>query len=136
MIATQTPCQATTIAVPRRHVPLQTILESGAVPIHQYNYLKSDTQTTFRDIEEIRSNIICPKITLTTFLWKIMPFLKWPRPNWSGFMQMVQTGEHPGKASVLFLPLINLDPTDMSCVYSTLIFLTDQAEKRSTTPVR
>ena len=41
---------------------------------------------------------------------------------------MVQKGDHPGNASVMFLPMLNLDPTDMSCVYSTLIFLT-------TTPV-
>ena len=50
-------------------------------------------------------------------------------------MQMVQEGDHPGKASVVFLPMLNLDPTDMSCVYSTLIFLVDQAITNSTTPV-
>ena len=50
-------------------------------------------------------------------------------------MQMVQEGDHPGKASVVFLPMLNLDPTDMSCVYSTVIFLVDQAITNSTTPV-
>ena len=48
---------------------------------------------------------------------------------------MVQNGEHSGKSSVVFLPMLNFDPTDLSCLYSTLIFLTDQAKPNSTTPV-
>lgn len=44
------------------------------------------------------------------------------RPNWSGFMQhVVRTdGEYPSSADVLFLPIIDLNPSDRHCVYSTL----------------
>ena len=48
---------------------------------------------------------------------------------------MVQKGDHPGKASVVFLPMLSLNTTDMSGVYSTLIFLADHANTNSTTAV-
>ena len=48
---------------------------------------------------------------------------------------MLKKGDHPGKASVVFLPMLNLNPIDMSCIYSTLIFLADQAKTNSTIAV-
>ena len=42
------------------------------------------------------------------------------RPAWSGMMQMVHTGDNPGESSVLLLPQIDLDPSNMSCVHSHL----------------
>ena len=42
-------------------------------------------------------------------------------PSWSGFMQTFREGEYPGKSEVNLLPIINLNPSDRSCVYSTCI---------------
>lgn len=50
------------------------------------------------------------------------------RPSWSGFMQTTISGEYPGKARVCLLPIINLNPSDESCVYSTLLFVKDQCK--------
>ena len=50
-------------------------------------------------------------------------------------MQMVHKGNHPGRKTVVFLLLIDLDPSNMSCIYSTLIFLVEQANYNNTTPV-
>ena len=50
-----------------------------------------------------------------------------PRPAGSGMMQMVHTGDHPGQSSVLLLPMIYLDPGNMSCVLSTLKFICEHA---------
>ena len=36
-------------------------------------------------------------------------------------------GSHPEKSVVTMLPTINLDPTDMNCIYSTLVFIIKQA---------
>ena len=44
-------------------------------------------------------------------------------------MQMVHKGSHPGKAAVVFLPMIDLDSSDMTCIYSTLL------RKQHVTPV-
>ena len=41
------------------------------------------------------------------------------RPNWSGFMN----GVHSSAAVVQFLPLIDLNPSDETCIYSTLLYV-------------
>ena len=68
-------------------------------------------------------------------IWKASLLMKTPRPLWSGYMQMVNKGEHPGKSSVLFLPMIDLNPNDPSCIYSTLQFVASHATNYGCTPV-
>ena len=67
-------------------------------------------------------------------LWKIWP-LRSPRPGWSGMMQAVSKGPHPGQSSVIFLPMIDMSATDMSCIYSTLKFICAEAKRHSVVPV-
>ena len=43
-------------------------------------------------------------------------------------MQMISAGQYPGQSAVNILPIIDLDPTNMSCIYSTLIFVSEQAK--------
>ena len=49
-------------------------------------------------------------------------------PSWSGFMTENSVGEYPGKSPVTKLPIIDLDPTNMPCIYSTLKFVEGQAK--------
>ena len=60
-----------------------------------------------------------------------------PRPNWSGFMQACTFGsDHPSKSRIDFLPIIDHNPNDVSCIYTTLIYVQKQAAKlRLPTPV-
>ena len=51
------------------------------------------------------------------------------QPSWSGFVQKYLTGDHSGKATVTFLPIINLNPSNESCIYSTLLFVEQQAQQ-------
>ena len=59
-----------------------------------------------------------------------------PRPAWSGMMQMVHTGDHPGQSSVLFLPMIDLDPGNIHVmrVLHTCI-LCEHAARYNVTPI-
>ena len=50
-------------------------------------------------------------------------------------MQAVNNGEHPGESSITFLPMIDMDPGDMSCIYLTLLFVSAQASSHNVTPV-
>ena len=68
-------------------------------------------------------------------MWKVSWRLRSPRPAWSGFMQLVSRREHPGQYSVYFLPMTDLNPSDMSCVYSTLRFVCAEARRRGVSPV-
>jgi len=53
-----------------------------------------------------------------------------PRPNWSGFMQTVCQGEHSGASTIEMLEIIDLNPSDDNCIYSTLLYVISQAKSR------
>ena len=69
------------------------------------------------------------------FLLKISRPLKFKLPSWSGIMQMVQNGDYPGQSSVVLLPMLDLNPSDMPCVYSTLQFVAVHARNLNMTPI-
>jgi len=54
-----------------------------------------------------------------------------PRSNWSGFMQSVCKGEHTGVSAVEMLCILDLNPSDDDCIYSTLVFVASQAKARN-----
>ena len=59
-----------------------------------------------------------------------------PKSNWSGLMQTISKGSHPGKSSVTFLPMIDMDPTNIyTNIYSTLRFVEAQCKRQHTTPI-
>jgi hypothetical protein len=43
-------------------------------------------------------------------------------------MSAVSVGDHPGKVTISFLPILDLNPSDMTCIYSVLIFISEQAK--------
>ena len=126
MVAAITSAHSTPIVVPLQNVATKYILESGHIAIHQYNYPRNTSTAIFNDLVELRFKIkVLTHLPLTSTLWKVSPCLKWPRPGWSELMQMVQNGNHPGKESVVFLSMLNLDPTDMSWYFILLWSLTN-----------
>jgi hypothetical protein len=50
-------------------------------------------------------------------------------------MQFVHQGDHPGKASVMFMPMIDLNSSDSTCIYSTLMFVSEHARRHGVTPI-
>ena len=58
-----------------------------------------------------------------------------PGPNWSGYMQRISHGDHLLSAANTLWPIIDLKPTDYTCIYSTLLFVINQCKKLNiTTP--
>ena len=51
-------------------------------------------------------------------LWKTSLLFGNPRPSWNGMMQLV-----------MFLPMIDMNPSDVTCVSSTLHFLSEHAKQ-------
>ena len=49
-------------------------------------------------------------------LWKWAWPLRSPRPGWSGMMQAVCQGTYPGNSGAMFLPMIDMSSSDMSCI--------------------
>ena len=50
-------------------------------------------------------------------------------------MQFVHQGDHPGKAAVKFMPMIDITPSDSTCIYSTLVFVSQHARRHGVTPI-
>ena len=51
-------------------------------------------------------------------------------------MQMInKEGNHPGKASMLFLPMLDIERGDITCIYSTMMYVSEHAARYNATPV-
>lgn len=78
-----------------------------------------------------------PSVFYSNVLWQSAGFLsksKCPAPNWSGFMQHVFSANDEQtvmKSEVLLLPIIDLNPNDATSIYSTLLYIGDQASRLS-----
>ena len=134
IIATVTPGTKSTKAIPRREVRSTQIAQTGRIPILHYNGPREDPQKlVYRDLENLKVKDRTANLDL---LWKLtLPLLRSPRPGWSGTMQNVCLGAHPGKSSIVFLPMIDMDPGDLTCINSTLTFIAEQASRYGVTPI-
>ena len=64
--------------------------------------------------------------------WKLATRFKKGIPDWSGTMDLLnQKKQHPVPASAEFLLMIDLKPSDESCIFSTLSFLNNLAEQNN-----
>ena len=119
LIATVTPGGRENVCiVPRKQVSNNDILRTGMIEIYHYKYTKGKSPLLFCDLEQIRQLKEVPlQKPMEDILWNLSPFIQWPHPGWSGFSQMVYKGNHPGKSNVVFLPMIDMYPSDMTCIY-------------------
>lgn len=107
-------------------------LPAAKIAIRHYNMLLGNRNIQYR----VQPDIIADDpLSNMDLLWKVCWPFRPKRPGWSGMMQAFCKGEHPGKSSVHFLPMIDMDPTDMTCIYSTLLFVADESRKHSTSPI-
>ena len=133
IIATYTPGKPAHKTVPRMSVTSDEIKRVGRINIR---YFKSqhtgDLPLTFKELTAMEKLDPTADVDL---LWDISLVLYSRRPAWSGLMQSIHQGAHPGRSSVLFLPMIDLDPNNMTCIFSTLNYVCDQAKVYNVTPV-
>ena len=106
-------------------------------------------QGTKIDIKELRfTNHVCQNITFQglpasvsfvmdiDILWELSAIYKKAIPSWQGLMYTIhQANEHPGKSTVIYLPMIDMYPGDKTCILSTLEFLSNLAKKENKTPI-
>lgn len=134
IIASITPASNVKRQIPRVVASTEDVNAVGKIRIHYFNqHGIRNSMLTFSDLDNM-SSVDDPTCMLDFFMKLRRPMSK-VMPSWSGVMQTVQTGFHTGKSSVIFLPMIDLNPSDMSCVYSTLQFVCNQAEKLNVKPV-
>ena len=112
--------------IPRKKVSDKELLTKSHVPIIHFNEKASLLKgIKFKTLQ---------KKALTNFhenlLWTLTHFFKNPTPIWSGTMQLLHESSNKDqyqKDIILPLPIIDVDPTNMSCILSTLSFLANIA---------
>jgi len=126
IIAIITPGTTLTHAVPRTEIRPNQITSVGAIHIQYYridNRALADVK--YKDLPLV----VCEDPTSNLdVLWQTSLLFSPTRTAWSGLMQCVHSIAHPGKSSVLFLPMIDMSSSDPSCIYSTLSFVAHHAE--------
>ena len=133
IIANVTPKTNQASAIPRVTVSGDDISKVGRINIRYFTSACNDMQSFLYEKLPV---VIPGKISTNVYLvWKISLTVRSPRPSWTGMMHMVSHREHPGQASVVFLPMIDLNPSDLTCIYSTLHFVCDHARRYNVTPI-
>ena len=130
MIAAITPGTKTSNPILRTEVKFSDIAKVGRVPIQYHREERS--AVVYQKLHDMKAQD--PTADLDT-LWKTSIMFGLPRPAWSGMMQLVHHGNHPGRSSVMFLPMIDMNPSDVICVYSTLKFVREHAHRHDVTPI-
>jgi len=134
IISCKTPGQKTSWNIPRTDANYSQLSEAN-IEIKYYKPSEASVPPIkFNELTEIspkNKNFFHSANLLIKSVW----IARQTRPNWSGFMQTFQQGTHPGAANVTFLPMIDMAPSDLTCINSTLWFVAKQAEKFSVTPI-
>ena len=133
IIAAFTPGKIPSKPVPRVAVSSDDILKVGRINIKYFT--SQHTRKLPINYQELKALEVNDPTDYVDLLWEISFFLRARRPAWSGMMQTVHKGYHPAKSTILFLPMIDMDPSDLSCILSTLQYVSDQAKYYNVAPV-
>ena len=134
IIATLTPKVKQTRHIPRIRATNEDLIKIGKVNIAYYKQPSNAMEMMcFKKLIEPEFEV--QSYDECDFVLKMARLLRPSSPGWSGYMQMIQDGSFAGQSDVVFLPMIDLNPSDMNCVYSTLKFVVKQADRVSAVPV-
>lgn len=133
IIATFSPGKLPSKSIPRVKVSAEDIKQVGRINIKYFQSQHTGKSvTTYKELAAMEVSDPTDQIDL---LWDVSLMLESRRPAWSGMMQSFHKGAHHGISSILFLPIIDLDPGNMSCILSTLTYISDQAKRYGVDPV-
>ena len=136
IIATVTPKLERKTVIPRVTATNEDLIAVGKIEIQYYKQVDINMEKlVFAKLKRLTSSSASNQYEELNFVVKVARPLRPLAPGWSEMMQMVQTGEFSGQSSVLFMPMIDMNPSDMSCIYSTLKFVAKQCDKLQVTPV-
>lgn len=119
--------------IPRlQRIGANEVVKNKGLPITQYvsNAKRALSSLLYKPILHLQIPYTLPPGVNSDLIWHA----GWlaceeaaPRPSWSGFMQHVFSNEEHAKSEVLFLPIVDLNPSNETCIYSTLLYIENQA---------
>ena len=135
IVAGVTPASSAKNRVKRIPATSDDVKAAGKIKLNYVYYSAPSTQVmdlTFPPLLEGTEEDESKRLDV---LMKVLWPLKSPTPGWSGVWQVASKGDYPGKTSVVFLPMIDLNPSDPTCIFSTMQFVCDQALRYKFTPI-
>ena len=119
IIVEVTPGIKHSVIVPRITASTEELKSIGKIPLYNYRPPSNAMLTLKYDIiEDLK---IVDRTNKLDILSQIVWPLKAPMPGWSGLMQLVQNGDFPGKSAFIFLPMIDMNASDLSCIFLTAV---------------
>ncbi|XP_037043653.1 uncharacterized protein LOC119079700 [Bradysia coprophila] len=131
IIAAFTPGQSSKVVV-RSKATIEDVKAVGQIEVLPYSNKPVGHGMCYEDVPELKyEDDFLPTTLLLNTTW----LLRTTRPSWSGIMQLISHGSHPGNSSIKVLPMIDLAASDPTCIFSALHFLCKEAEKYGVTPI-
>ena len=122
IILAPTPGKKKDYVIPRQNVTNLNISVKNKIPIIEHRFVKLQLLT------ECDRN--------TDILWELSPHFQQDTPGWQGSMHIIHQGlEHPGKSSIVYLPMIDLCSGDKTCILSTLDYVCNLTSKHNMPPI-
>ena len=121
-------------ALPRRgRVPFSELVRKRVIPIVPYCVaeIRGLSKMSYKAVVQLRTPYVLPPLLNLDPLWysgSIVRDADHPQPNWSAFMQHICKGGHAPVANIIMLPIIDLNLSDETCIYSTFLFLHRQVK--------
>ena len=141
IIAVSTPEDKTPLTLKARVITRQKrmrvngLIKDKGVPIFPYISPpnKGLASVFYKPIAQLQYPYILPSMLCSNLLWHsgwVFSHAK-PRPNRSGFMQHIfcDSQNSVSKSEILYLPIIDLNPSDETCIFSTLLYIQRQARE-------
>ena len=106
------------------------IIKNRGIQIHWYNQpaVKALSKTLFKPRKELYMPLTFGYQLNVDVLWHCAGVFRkterlGTRPSWNCYMHLIKSSESsPQKSSITMLPIIDMNPGDYSCLYSTLLF--------------
>ena len=115
---------------------VKDVAKNKGIPIVSFVRTESSrfSSLSYKPLVELQFPHTFPKDMSLNLLWHSTYFFKPYCPSWIVYMQDISHGNLPGKSKITMLP-IDLNPSDETCMYSTLMFMINQAARLNiTTP--
>ena len=125
IIACNTPGIPFNMSLPRREININEVVELGHIEIKYFKEPEHElTAATFLSLSELDERSNDNENTIFDLFSKLVYSLRPSRPSWSGFMHLYDTNKTSvQKSNITFLPMIDMSPSDLSCINSTLHFI-------------
>lgn len=114
-----------------KRLKVNQLIKNKGIPIIPYNgpSVRDLPKFTFVPLQELQVSFTLPRGLSSDMLWQISWILDVFQTQWSGFMSLIDNNEKPTKQNTYFQPMIDLNPNDETCVYSTLLYVQSHATK-------